>query len=257
MASIRDIFQDHPLNRKRFRQIKALPEPTTKYIIAVTPRSGSSHLCDVLKNTQALGKPGEVLPQEFIPNILKSAPARTPDEYIQNVLKVLQTDNGASGLKTSWFQFDKFRQDIEDPSIFRKFKYIYLTRKDIVAQAVSLYLATESSVFHTNKTHTSETIKKLEELQYNFEKINFWHRHILAQENGWESFFGNEILPLRITYEEIEKDVISTGKQIAAYLCVNDKRIDEMKYCSKFNKIGDLRNIQWTQRYLSDNKDGT
>lgn len=252
MTAIKKIFANQEINEKRLKQVEALVDPITKYIIAITPRSGSSHLCDVLKNTQALGRPGELLPKEFIPNILKRAPARTPDDYLQNVLKVLQSDNGVSGLKASWFQFNTFCQDLENPSILRQFKYIYLTRKDTAAQAVSLYAATESSVFHTNKSHADEAIEKLEKLQYDFEKIAFWHHHISVQEEGWMRFFATDILPLHISYEEIDNDVASVGKQIAAYLGVKDARIDAMKNDSIFNKIGDSRNTEWTQRYLSE-----
>ena len=49
---IKDIFKKADINQELISEIEEIAEPSTKYIIAITPRSGSSHLCDVMKNTK-------------------------------------------------------------------------------------------------------------------------------------------------------------------------------------------------------------
>ena len=86
---------------------------------------------------------------------------------------------------------------MDDHSYLSGFKYIYLTRRDLAAQAISLYKATETSVFHTNVQHSEEAISKLRSLQYDYEKIKEWYVHIDRQEKGWQAyFFNNRIVPL-------------------------------------------------------------
>ena len=128
---IAELFSQLPFDEARHAQVSAIDEPSPRYLIAMTPRSGSSHLCDVLKNTGRLGRPGEMLSREFIPNIVKSAPGRDADDYLATVMRVIRTPNGVSGLKASWFQFDHFRGAMRDPSVFDKFKVIYLTRRNL------------------------------------------------------------------------------------------------------------------------------
>lgn len=256
-SDIRKIFRDQVQDEALMQQVKNISEPNIKYIVAITPRSGSSLLCDVMKNTHVFGNPGEILPQEFIPNIMQHAPAKNPDEYLKNVLKVLKSTNGISGLKTSWFQFEAFSDEMKDRTVLQQFKYIYLIRRDLFAQAVSLYKATSTSVFHSNIQHTSEALEKLSELEYDFEQIDEWYRHIQAQEAAWQAYFDEyRIFPLHVTYEDLEADVVTVVKRIAAYLAIPEKQVSKCKPDSIFTKLGDRSNIEWACRFALelDNK---
>jgi len=246
------IFADLSLDEERRATVAAMAAPQPLYLIAMTPRSGSSHLCEVLKNTKMMGRPGEMLSQLFIPNILKRAPGATPDEYLSQVLRVVRTRNGVSGIKASWFQFNDFRAAMQDESVFRSFRYIHLTRRDVAAQAVSLYCATASNVFHTNVEHSSSEREKLQTLQYDFQKIKEWHSHILAQEQGWRLYFAqHDIYPLTINYEEIEEDVTAVVRRMAHY--IEMPRAGEAASAeSIFRKIGNRRNIEWAAQFALD-----
>jgi hypothetical protein len=76
----------------------------------------------------------EVLTIQTRPNTIE---ARSPEEYPRNATHVKMTKNGISGIKASWFQFEKFSAAMADHSYLKDFKYIYLTRRDLAAQAVS------------------------------------------------------------------------------------------------------------------------
>lgn len=246
------IFANLSLDEERRATVAAMADPQPRYLIAMTPRSGSSHLCDVLKNTKTMGRPGEMLSQLFIPNILKRAPGATPDEYLSQVMRVVRTRNGVSGIKASWFQFNDFRAAMQDESVFQSYRYIHLTRRDLAAQAVSLYCATASNVFHTNIEHTESEREKLQALQYDFLKIKEWHEHILAQEQGWRLFFAqHNIFPLSINYEEIEDDVTAVVRRMARYLDM-PRAGESASSESIFRKIGNRRNIEWATQFALD-----
>ena len=250
MNDIQKIFSFSTLDDDRIKQIDALPEPRSRFLIAITPRSGSSYLCDLMTKIKLFGTPGEMLNQQFIPQIVKSIPGRTPEEYLRNVVRFRKTKNGISGLKASWFQFRGFTETMDDRSYLSGFKYIYLTRRDLSAQAISLYKATETSVFHTNVQHSEEAISKLQSLQYDYEKIKEWYVHIDRQEKGWqEYFFKNRIVPLCVTYEEIDDDVFGVIKRIATFVGVDPNNVRMPEESSVFERIRDQRNVEWAHRF--------
>ncbi len=218
--------------------------------MAITPRSGSSYLCDVMTKIKLFGTPGEMLNQEFIPKIIQRIPARTPEEYIRNVVRSRKTKNGISGLKASWFQFKGFSEIMNDCSYLSGFKYIYLTRRDLAAQAISLYKATETSVFHTNIKHSEEAMTKLQSLEYDYEKIKEWYVHIDRQEKGWQAYFyKNRIFPLCLNYEDVDDDLFGVIKRIATFVGVDPNNVKIPAEASVFEKIRDQRNIEWAHRF--------
>ena len=71
MNDIQKLFSSSTLDDDRIKHIDALPEPRSRFLIAITPRSGSSYLCDLMTKIKLFGTPGEMLNQQFIPEIVK------------------------------------------------------------------------------------------------------------------------------------------------------------------------------------------
>lgn len=260
MNEILKLFDMPVLNLDRLQEIEVMPDPRSRYLIAITPRSGSSYLCDRMRGTRAkikgtkcLGLPGEILDASSIVGNMKKMPGRTPDEYVRNAMRVRKTPNQVSGFKASWFQFKKFMQVMEDQTYFADFKYIYLTRRDLAAQAVSLYKQSSTKVGHTNKEHSEEAISKLNALEYDYKAIKKWYDHIVDQEEGWQNYFNdNRISPLCITYEEIEDDILGVLKRIASYVAVDPESVSMPEADSVFKKISDDRNAEWAHRFTAE-----
>jgi LPS sulfotransferase NodH/MoaA/NifB/PqqE/SkfB family radical SAM enzyme len=245
---ISDICSNQVVDIQRIQQLETMPEPRSKYIIAMTPHSGSSFLCDVMKHTKRFGRPDESL--NHVAAIINNIPARTPDEYIHNVIHFKKTPNGVSGLKVDWFRFERFVQSMSDKEYLKGFKFIYLTRRDRAAQAVSLYRATATSIWHTNVQHDADVLNKAEILEYDFEAINKCYENIATQEKGWQKYFlDNGITPLCISYEEIETDVLNTMKRIASHVSVRAENVSMPKEQSAFTKVSDHRNGEWALRF--------
>ncbi len=246
MNRIAHLFAEAEVN---FKSQNSLMK-TNNYLLAMTPRSGSSYLCDVMLHTNCFGKPNEFLNPDFLPVMLAKMQGSSPETYLLDIMQFQQSQNKVAGFKTSWNQFKDFLQVLHNKSVLNKFKYIYLTRKNRIAQAISLYKAAESKIFHTNKNHSASKLQQLENLKYNFQKIQHWEQHILQQEQGWQEYFAtNKIQPLCITYEDIEANILQVLQDIAAYLDLDVQKIHVPTKKSVFNKISDQRNLEWAQKF--------
>jgi LPS sulfotransferase NodH len=260
MNKIPEIFDNPVIDFKRLSALQAQQDPRSRYMIAMTPRSGSTYLCDLMSQINRFGRPNELINQDGVPRIMKDSPGRNPDEYIRNVMRDRQTENGVSGLKASWFQFENFMNSMNDQAYLSGFKYIYLTRRNLAAQAVSLYKATSTGVFHTDTQHGGDVMEKFEALEYDYDSIKYWHEHIVVQEKGWQNYFyENRIYPLCISYEDIEENVLKVMQRIAVYVGDEPNTVYMPIEQSIFKKISDHRNGQWTRRFsieLSLNEPG-
>lgn len=253
MSEILQLFEQPALNVDLLEKIGGVEYPRRRYIIAITPRSGSSYLCNALKNTKRLGWPQEVLEQNSVAiRLAKNMPGRTPEEYICNTLKVTKTANNVAGLKTSWFQFENFMAAMTDHGYLSGFKYVYLTRRDLSAQAVSLYKAVATNVFHSVQKQSEESLAKLATLEYDYAAIRYWYDHIIVQERGWQQyFFDHRIFPLHITYEDIEEDIVRVIKRISHYVGVKPESLHFPEQISNFQKIRNEQSTEWARRFAN------
>ncbi len=187
-----------------------LPIISKNLVICFTPRSGSSWLTDMIEKSGGLGKAGEYLNPEHLPGIMSRYPALSLTDYVARVLKGTSSYNRVASIELTWFHLRNFAlalgcRPLKD-SLPKPFDgdswYVWLRRKNFVAQAVSLYKATESGFFHSTQAQgqQSDGLKT----PYNNEKIKKWCEHILQQEYGFERWFElHRIKALRFFYEDL------------------------------------------------------
>ncbi len=203
MNKIRKIFDDtNGGGRWNRSKLAALEDTKIDYTIFFTPRSGSSWLKNMLFDTNILGNPGEWFNTENLPGILSNFPKTNPEEYLSWIRKVQRSPNLVFGLEISFFHlklvnecFDLYNS-LQCPAIF------YLKREDFVAQAVSLYFATETSYFHAVQKNPARML--YDQVIYDDNKMKSWCKHILQQEYGFQRYFSHKNLrPVEFTYEQL------------------------------------------------------
>lgn len=150
------------------------------YVMIFTPRSGSTWLTSILSGY--FGYPEEYINPELVKNVSISMGTKDPENLIETLRKVRKSENGVFGIQVRSIDIKLFGRKI----FFRAFKnakYFNVRRRNIVAQAISLYRATETGVFHS--TEVGEKI--VDPGNVDEEKIIFWMKHIMAieQENDW------------------------------------------------------------------------
>jgi len=119
------------------------------YFICTAPRSGSFLLADGLTATGIAGRPQEYFDKSFEGYWRERLRIRSNDEYLPKLLDDATTGNGVCGAKVLWYQLQNLVALLgsTDLSIagmqatvaeaFPNLQYIWLVRRDKVAQAVS------------------------------------------------------------------------------------------------------------------------
>ena len=147
---------------------------TKSLLVCATPRSGSTLLCALLDGTGVAGRP-----QEFFERLAHSGLPRQPREYFERVedpklLELLAptdpgtpdpgdpipqalaegtTDNGVFAAKLMWTHLLDLAERLgrpADAALLREHfpdpRYVHVTRRDKIAQAVSLWRAVQTRV---------------------------------------------------------------------------------------------------------------
>ena len=113
----------------------ASTKPTNFYVVASTPRSGSSYLCNQLWSTGLMGAPGEYFNYQGM-MLLMAARLRPNNlvEYLRRLFMLRTSANGVFGFKAQW---DQFQLVINGGllGLLHRLRFIYLERTDRLAQA--------------------------------------------------------------------------------------------------------------------------
>lgn len=176
-------------------------------IIACTLRSGSNLLCEWLKN-RGYGRPTEFFQVERYQNVdsRRQGPASelaTLSE-LRRQFQALHEGTRWRGAKWSWPQFRTFYQALEEAgdnldNWLPTASWIFLTRRDLAAQAVSLFLAQHDGVWVSG-----DQGRIAEEIQYDFSIIWEHFRTLAIEQTLWSAFFAeNDIRHLPIAYEDL------------------------------------------------------
>jgi len=249
------VFESATRNEQALKALKKKPLSSKNYLICITPRSGSSWLCDAITKCGLLGRPGEYINSEVLRGgILKRTGADNLSDYLDAIRRLLATPNGIFGMKASWFQLAMMLEGCTLEEHFGKhLKYIHLIREDFVLQGISLYLSVNSSYFHSvQKNITDEMKQKHDGLEYSGPGIKHWIDHILRQEYGFEQFFAErKISPLRLTYEMIMARPRPTIKRIGKRLGIDPELLNN-KIEAGHVKIGTERNQEWADRFREE-----
>lgn len=195
----------------------SLQKPLSRlnYIICFTARSGSTMLCSLLKETGLLGMPDEfVNPRGVMQCHLKNYPASDVFEYFDLLRRNTSSSNGIFGMKTSLQDFKPLLDQGIVGKLFNPVRFIYLTRNDIVLQAISLHIARQSKIWHIPY---GESVER--NVEYDENEILKYIDSLTLERLQWERFFTlYTIDPLRINYEKTVENNKETIQEILDFM---------------------------------------
>lgn len=181
------------------------------YAICTTARSGGNYLCQLLTSTDALGRPQEYF---NVAGWRQNGIADYPDNSDAQVAWILRhgaTSNGIYGLKIVPYQFDEKRA-FPWPERLPNLKFVYLWRRDVLAQAVSLSRAVQTGQWHASQLARTSA-------RFDRAGIAYWLRKTVQDDARWRSFFArNGIVPLSVIYEAMADAPQSAVDAIAVHL---------------------------------------
>ncbi|WP_165423593.1 Stf0 family sulfotransferase [Ktedonosporobacter rubrisoli] len=264
--------------------------PFTSYIICATQRSGSTLLCEALKNTNLAGYPEEYFdalkstgvprrPLEYFSEILdeeliaifkgrerpdeeqrQPPPGMSYQDYLEHAIKISTSPNGVFGTKVMWGYFPDFISKLRDipqyqelptttllSTIFPDPHYIYVTRRDKIGQAISLWKALQTWVWR--KEDVTNNIGPTRHLYFHFRAIDHLVQLIEQYEESWQQFFAeHDIQPFTIVYEELVETYEATLRAVLRELNIAVPA-NLIVRNGKLQRQADELSTSWIQQY--------
>ena len=220
-----------------------------KIFLCMTPRSGSSYLSSVLRANK-LGQFNEHfrVVQGSLETAIENDKLKTFEDWVHTRIKK-RSAHGHFGVKLDWLQFIPVYYLGAYDYYFRDASFIYLTRGDILMQAISRYISSTTGYFHSTNVEKEETLK--EEVPFDFDAIWKHVVHLAEMQKAWELFFAAEgISPLRITYEDIDEDACAVVRRIIAYAGLEEPKKLELE--TDFKKVRTERNTRLRERVVEE-----
>lgn len=251
------MFANPNFDPEKFLKEMHMVGPAREFGIVFTPRSGSSWLTDILTQTKLLGKPQEWFNPNFVPDIARAINARDIESFVKMLKRKQKLGNFFSYEITMFQMLRAFENDAEFFTYFRPSDpMFYLTREDMVLQAISLAKAIKTSVFHSAHSTHDDVQRADQEFTYDGEQIKKWLNHIFELEQKSEAFFKrNDIQPVRITYEQITR--AGTNQTVRLFLdrlrpdAGDDLELPEIQ--SAHSKIASGRSEEFGEQFRKEN----
>jgi thiol-disulfide isomerase/thioredoxin len=132
-----------------------LMKPSLSYLICATERTGSYLFCDALRATGIAGRPEECFRPHLLAPFSKASDPHAYRVYVQRVLLEGMTPNGVFEAKLHWSHLEHLQTLPEYQGIplaellvgiFPNLRYIHISRRDKLRQAVSFWKAMQTDI---------------------------------------------------------------------------------------------------------------
>jgi LPS sulfotransferase NodH len=209
--------------------------PNFRYCIANIPRSGSTLLARMLARTGVAGAPREYLNPLFLNAWARMNPGErlALGTYITGIESRRTSENGVFGIKIHWRHVKnllarKVPEAMVRRLLMRHDRFIFITRRDKLRQAISYYIAESTGIFHADQQGWAEDFGiALPSLSP--ERVLRHLADILDEERGWTDFFRKSGKPfIRVEYEDLISDYAGTCSGVLNFLGVEAGEIPKM-----------------------------
>jgi trehalose 2-sulfotransferase len=261
-----------------FGYFALLVAPETAYLVCATPRSGSTLLCELLRETGVAGSPLEHFetlrhsglprqPREYFDGVedrglldllpdLREPASEEPDPqgWWNGVLEAGSSANGVWGGKLMWGHAADLvgratpltgREDLKGvlDALLGEVRFVHVTRSDTVAQAVSLWKAVQTEEWRDGKGGDGSSPP-----EYSFAALDHLRRQLEHQDAAWRGWFAEEgVEPLHIGYEELEADPRAAARSVLKLIGV-EAEVPE----PPLRRQGDECSERWAERYRAE-----
>lgn len=246
--------------------------PFPAYVICTSPRSGSTLLCRLLAATGVAGVPESLFHKPSLADWrayydldIADQPEATQRAAIFAAAITTGTGNTpVFGMRLQRHSFDFFIDQLRllhpEPSsdiarfdaAFGQTRFIYLTRANKVAQAISCLKAEQTGLWH--KAPDGKEIERLAPPalpEYDADAIEA-HRATFEQyDTDWQDWFAREgIAPLTLTYDALSEDPQAALARVLEFIGQEPSIAEAI--ATPVAKLADATNAEWEARFRAD-----
>lgn len=203
-----------------------MPSPFASYVLCGTPRSGSTLLCGMLEASGVAGRPASFFRREDVadwarawglPQDLGPDAPGFDRAYLDAMRREGSAGTGMFGLRLMAGSLDEAARRLNRAlgrdlgavqaleAAFGPVLFVHLSRRDTVAQAVSLARAEQSGIWHRRADGSVlEGGAAARPTAYDRARIAALAGELRRDEAAWGAVFGSgSIRPLRLAYEDV------------------------------------------------------
>ncbi|MBA3810796.1 MAG: hypothetical protein H0X27_03950 [Caulobacteraceae bacterium] len=215
-----------------------------RYVIAASARTGSNLLCERLRAHGAVVQ--ELFHTTRIKKALAAQRLNSLQGYCEKMVKRYGAD-GTFGVKGSFDVLAPFALAGEIPDHIADWRFVYLTRGDLIKQAISHFVAEKSGSWRSVKEGVP-----LEDSDYDGTRVA---RLVERHKRGnalWEDLFSvHRIDPFRVTYEQLAADPPGAAAHVAAFLGLHGEAIAKKSNPPLVKQATSL-NARWEARFREE-----
>lgn len=244
------------------------------YLICATPRSGSTLLCDLLKQTGVAGRPASLYRRQSVDHYVERfgiAPgegSKFERRYLDAAILYGTGDTGMFGMRLMWPSMPELQDKLrplfpQQPTdagrlttAFGTPLYIHLQRQDRVAQAISRAKAEQSGLWHRGADGSErERVKPPQTASYDAAQLARFIAEATAEEAAWQRWLRAEnIAPLELTYEALSADPIAVLATVLVALGCDPAIAADV--APQTARLADAESAAWAERYRAEHPGG-
>ncbi len=235
--------------------------PPLTLVICATPRTGSTLLCALLAASGVAGRPESWWRAEDIDEYVEDwSVARLPDgrpdplAYRAAAIRAGSSPNGIFGLRIQAQTLPTLLTELGArpghavaamERAFGPCHFLYIRRRDDVAQAISRLKAEVSQVWHLDGTEGEAAGRA----DYDAARIDAFRAEAADGNARWEDWFTAErITPIRLTYETFTREPAAHVRRILTDLGLTPGG----PLTVPNRKMADAESAEWAARYRAE-----
>lgn len=230
------------------------PVPLRKsYIIASTPRCGSTFLSTRLWATGVLGAPADYFGHHkpIGAKMMERLDASSPADYLGRLLACRTSKNGIFGINAEFGDFEEaLRRFPEMLGTLSPVTYIYIERADQMVQAAFMAKSVKIDGLPAGQR------KQKAALRYDRDLISKWLGRIDRQRLGWQRWFeANGIVPFVVDYESLIEKPAAVVSGIVELLGAQSDQPQTVRVALA-EKPSDRTSEEWAARFEREIQSG-
>ena len=244
------------------------------YFLCATPRSGTTLLCDLLSGAGQAGRPQSYYRRQDIERRAAAwglRPGDFPDPrefdlaYLRAVLRDGTGETGVFGLRIMWGTVGELAERLRwlhphattaalFEKIFGPLVYVHVSRRDKVAQAISLLKAEQSGLWHVAADGSErQRAAPPAPVRYDADRIAELVGDLECDDEAWNRFFATHgIAPVRLEYEALADCPRAELQKVLVALRLPPELADSLS--AQTSKMADRESVAWAERFRRERR---